>query len=149
MFSKRGTHRRNVVGYTGSRGQEEDQKELQTVETFEKALREEVSVSNEFDLPLTVLALSKEGGWEEGDIRRPLDALRTTDLIAHTDEPEIVIVLPNTFTDQAWIVEERLRARIPEAAFGVVAFRQGDDAEDLLKRARNAIPRTKENPETA
>ncbi|CAA9458673.1 MAG: hypothetical protein AVDCRST_MAG28-2921 [uncultured Rubrobacteraceae bacterium] len=148
MFSKRGTHRRNVVGYTGSRGQEEDQKELQTVETFEKALREEVSVSNEFDLPLTVLALGKEGGWEEGDIRRALDALRTADLIAHTDE-EIVIVLPNTITDQARIVEERLRARIPEAAFGVVAFRQGDDAEDLLKRARNAIPRTKENPETA
>ncbi len=129
-------------------GKKRTKKELQTVEAFEKALREEVSISTEFDLPLTVLFLSMEGGWEEGDIRRALDALRTADLIAHTDEPEIVIVLPNTITDHAQIVKERLRARIPEAAFGVVAFRKGDGAEDLLKRARYATPRTEENPET-
>ncbi len=128
-------------------GKKRTKKELQTVEAFEKALREEVSLSTEFDLPLTVLALSMEGGWEEGDIRRALDALRTADLIAYTDEPEIVVALPNTVTAHARIVEERLRARLPGAAFGVVAFRQGDDAEDLLKRARNATPRTEEYPE--
>ena len=37
-------------------------KELQTFEEFEKALREDVSVSAEFDLPLTVLALVVEDG---------------------------------------------------------------------------------------
>jgi hypothetical protein len=130
-------------------GKKRTKKELQTVEAFEKALREEVSLSTEFDLPLTVLAMSIKDSWEEGDIRQALDALRTADLIAHTDEPEIVVALPNTVAAHARIVEERLRARLPAAAFGVAAFKQGDDAEDLLKRAHNDTLRTEEDPETS
>ncbi len=128
-------------------GKKRTKKELQTVEAFEKALWEEVSLSTEFDLPLTVLAMSIKDGWEEGDIRQALDALRTADLIAHTDEPEIVVALPNTVTAHARIVEERLRKTLPETSFGIAAFKQGDAAEDLLKRARNATPRTEEYPE--
>jgi hypothetical protein len=39
-------------------GKKKTRKELQTAEAFEKALREEVSVSDEFDLPLAALACS-------------------------------------------------------------------------------------------
>jgi hypothetical protein len=56
-------------------------KELRSVEEFEKELREEISVSVEFDLPLTiVLALNIKGGWKQGALRRPLDVLRVADL---------------------------------------------------------------------
>jgi hypothetical protein len=56
-------------------------KEFQTPEEFEKALREDVSVSAEFDLPLNVLALMIEDSWKEDSIRRALNALRTADLV--------------------------------------------------------------------
>lgn len=56
-------------------------KEFQTPEEFENALREDVSVSVGFDLPLTVLALMIEDSWKEDSIRRALDALRTADLV--------------------------------------------------------------------
>ena len=71
-------------------------KELQTSEEFEKALREDVSVSAEFDLP-------------------------------------------NTKTADAYVVEKRLRVALPEASFGVTAYRRGEAAEALLARARIAV----------
>lgn len=51
-------------------GKKRIRKELQTFEALEKTLREEGSVSAEFDLPLTALALLVEGGWQEEDVRR-------------------------------------------------------------------------------
>lgn len=42
--------------YTDFMGRKRMRKELQTLEAFEKSLREEVSVSAGFDLPLAVLA---------------------------------------------------------------------------------------------
>jgi len=121
-------------------------KELQTVEAFEKALREEISISSEFDLPLTVLALVIEGGWQEEDPRRALDALRTADLVAHPDPRELLIALPNTKTAEARVVQERLRQAVPEAAIGVASCKQGEAAEDLLKRARAVAWRVAGNP---
>ena len=122
-------------------------KELQTVEAFEKALREEMEISSEFALPLTVLALVIEGGWQEEDPRRALDALRTADLVAHPDPRELLIALPNTKTADARVVEERLRQAVPKAAIGVAPCKQGEAAEDLLKRARAVAWRVAENPE--
>ena len=52
---------------------------LQTPEAFEKALREEVSVSAEFDLPLAALALVVEGAGKRR-CRRALDTLRAVEL---------------------------------------------------------------------
>jgi hypothetical protein len=124
-------------------------KELQTVEAFEKALREEISVSAEFDLPLSVLALIIKGGWEEGAVRQALDVLRTADLVAQPDSEELLVALPNTKAETALVVEERLRKAVPEATFGVAAYRRGDAAEDLLKRPRAAARRvTEEESET-
>jgi hypothetical protein len=56
-------------------------KEFQIPEEFENALREDVCVSAEFDLPLNGLALMIEDSWKEDSIRRALDALRTADLV--------------------------------------------------------------------
>ncbi len=114
-------------------------KELQTLEAFEKNLREEVSVSAEFDLPLAALALVVEGRWQEEDIRRALDALRAADLVALLPASDkLLIALPNTKTADARVVEERLREAVPKATVGVAPYRRGDTAEDLLERAQQA-----------
>jgi hypothetical protein len=122
-------------------------KELQTVVAFEKALREEISISSEFDLPLTVLALVIEGGWQEDDTRRALDALRTADLVAQPEPGELLIALPNSKTADARVVEERLRQAVPKASIGVAPLKQGEAAEGLLKHARAAARQTAEDPE--
>jgi hypothetical protein len=123
-------------------------KELQTVEAFEKALREEVSISTEFDLPLTVLALVIEDGWREENTRQALDALRSADLVAQPDPGELLIALPNTKTTDTRVVEERLRQVVPKATIGVAPRRQDEKTvEGLLKRARDLAWRVVENPE--
>ena len=111
-------------------------KELQNPEVFEGALREEISVSSEFMLPISVLALRVEGSWSTEATRRALDALRTADLVCQPEPDEILIALPNTETEDAHVVEERLRAAVPEATVGVASFAQGDAVEGLIKRAR-------------
>ena len=111
-------------------------KELQDPEAFEGSLQEEISVSSEFVLPISVLALRVEGGWSDEATRRALDALRTADLVCQSEPDEILIALPNTETEDARVVEERLRAAVPEAAVGVAPFVRGDTVENLVKRAR-------------
>ncbi|MDP9426928.1 MAG: hypothetical protein M3P37_13095 [Actinomycetota bacterium] len=111
-------------------------KELQTPEIFEEALREEISVSYEFVLPISVLALRVGGGWSAEATRRALDVLRTVDLVCQTEGDEILVALPNTEKNGALVVEERLRVAIPEAAVGGAPFAQGDTVESLIKRAR-------------
>jgi len=116
-------------------------KELQTLGAFEKTLREEISISAEFDLPLAALALVVESGWQEEDIRRALDGLRTADLIAQPGADELLVALPNTRTADARVVEERLRKAVPKATVGVAPYRRGDTVEDLLERARRVVSR--------
>ncbi|CAN5152067.1 hypothetical protein BH24ACT19_BH24ACT19_21520 [soil metagenome] len=129
-------------------GKKRTRKELQTLEAFEKTLREEVSVSADFDLPLAALALVIEGGWQEEDIRQALDALRAVDLVAQPAAAELLVALPNTRIADAQVVEERLREAVPEAAVGVASYRRGDTAEDLLERTQEAVSRRgAENPE--
>ncbi len=118
---------------------ERTRKELQTPEEFEKALREHVSVSAEFDLPLTVLALMIEDGWKEDSIRRALDALRTADLVTQPSKKELLVTLPNTKNVDAYVVERRLRGALPEASFSVTAYRRGEAAESLLELAKTTV----------
>ncbi|CAA9445469.1 MAG: hypothetical protein AVDCRST_MAG78-2829 [uncultured Rubrobacteraceae bacterium] len=120
-------------------GRKRTRKELQTVEVLEKTLREEVSVSTDFDLPLTALALVIEDGWREEDVRRALAALRTADVVAQPVPEELLVVLPNTETDDARVVEERLREALPKATIGVAPYERGEAAEDLFERARAAV----------
>ncbi|PLS86550.1 MAG: hypothetical protein CYG60_06675 [Actinobacteria bacterium] len=111
-------------------------KELQDPEVFEGALREETEISSEFALPISVLALRVEGGWSEEATRRALDALRTADLVCQPEPEETLIALPNTVTDDARVVEERLREAVPEAIVGIAPFARGDTVESLIERAR-------------
>ena len=111
-------------------------KELQDPGAFEGALGEEISVSSEFVLPISVLALRVEGGWSDEATRRALDALRTADLVCRPEPDEVLIALPNTKTEDARVVEDRLRTAVPEAAVGVAPFASGDTVESLIKRAR-------------
>lgn len=114
-------------------------KDLDTPEHFEEILRDELSVSAEFDLPLSALALRAEESFEPEAVRRALEALRVADLICQPDPAEMLVVLPNTEAQDARVVEARLRKAVPEAAFGVAVREGGDKAENLLKRARGAV----------
>ena len=114
-------------------------KDLDTPERFEEVLRDELSGSAEFDLPLTALALRATDSIEPEAVRRALEALRVADLICQPDPAEMLVVLPNTEAQDARVVEERLRKAVPEAAFGVAVREGGDKAENLLERARGAV----------
>lgn len=111
-------------------------KELQTFEVFETNLQEEISVTTDFDLPLSILVALIDGGWSEESTRSALDVLRVADLITATAPDEISIALPNTSTEDAQVVERRLRAAVPNARVGVTQHHTGDAVPDLLERAR-------------
>ena len=116
-------------------GKKRTRKELQILETFENIPRGEASISAEFDLPLAALALVVEAGWQEEDIRRVLDRLRASELVA-LPAAEPLVALPNSRIADARVVEERLRKAVPNTTVGVAPCRRGDAAEDLLERAK-------------
>ncbi len=116
-------------------------KELDAPEAFEQALRDELSISADFDLPLSVLALltkDPRGRFEPEAVCLALGALRLADLICQPDPRELLVALPNTRMDEARVVEARLRRVLPESAFGVVQRAADDEPETLLERARGA-----------
>lgn len=122
--------------YTPSVMGKKARKELQPPEAFEEALREEMSVSSEFVLPISVLALRVGGGWSAEATRQALDALRAADLVCQPTPDETLVALPNTETNNARVVEERLRKAVPQAVVGLAPFAHGDTVESLIKRAR-------------
>lgn len=111
-------------------------KELQRPEAFLRALGEEVSVSREYGLPLTLLVAVMDGEWTVEDLRRALASLRLADLAARLEPRELAIALPNTGTEGAGMVEERLREDVPGIRLASAAYRRGEAAEALLSRAR-------------
>lgn len=127
-------------------GKKRARKELQSDEAFEKALREEIALSAEFDLPMTLISACVEGGWREDAVRRALDSLRAVDLVAQPDPDELLIVLPNTRAGIARVVEERLEKAVPEATLGVAPYARGNETGDLLEHARAS--RRAKNPYT-
>lgn len=131
--------RREALSYT-CRGmaKRKVKKELDAPEAFEEALRDELAVSADFDLPLSALALRVGEGFEPETVRRALEAVRVADLICQPEPHELLVILPNTKAEDARVVEERLRTAAPEAAFGVTVRAHGDTVETLLKRARAA-----------
>ena len=112
-------------------------KELDTPERFEEVLRDELSVSAEFDLPPSALALHARESFEV--VRRALEARRVADLICRPDPAEMLVVLPNTKVQDARVGEARPRKAVPEDAFGVAVRGGGDEAENLIGRARGAV----------
>jgi len=113
-------------------------KELQALEVFEKSLEEEISMTTDFDLSLSVLVVQRDDGWDEDSTRLALEALRVADLVTATTPEEISIALPNTRTEDALIVARRLREAVPEARLGITPHYNGDAVPDLLRRARDS-----------
>ncbi|MBA2442604.1 MAG: hypothetical protein H0V53_09395 [Rubrobacter sp.] len=111
-------------------------KELQSTEVFLRGLREEVSVSRDYGLPVTVLVAVVEGGWSAEDLRKALDVLRFADLATLLEPRELAVALPNTTPEGAGAVEERLRKVVPGVRLASAAYRQDETAESLLARAR-------------
>ena len=97
-----------------------------------------MSISAEFDLPLTLLVVRAEGGFDPGTTRRLLGVLRAADLVTLQTRSEFAIALPNTDPGGGRAVERRVREVLPDAAIGLAAREPGDEISGLLERARGA-----------
>jgi hypothetical protein len=106
--------------------------------SFERALEEEMSVSAEFDLPLTMMVVRVGGVLDAETTLRLLDTLRAADLVAIPSASELAVVLPNTTPDGAGALERRVRRVLPEAGIGLAVYEPNDDVSGLLGRARDA-----------
>lgn len=83
-----------------------------------------------------------------------LSLARTEDLIARWGGEEFILLLPHTPLEGAVVVAERIRCTLPAktvpgislpvtASFGVAQWNAGESAEELIKRADNALYRAK------
>lgn len=94
-----------------------------------------MAVSTEFSLPLSLLAVVLDGGWDEGPTSRAAGTLRAAELISRTGPSDLVVALPNTGPENARAVERRIRESVPDARTGIAAFESGDTVESLMDRA--------------
>ena len=108
------------------------------LESFERALEEEMSLSAEFDLPLTLLVVRAKTGLDPGTTRRLLGVFRTAEFVTRPTSSELAVILPNTGPDGARAVERRVREVLPDAEVGLATREPGDELHDLLQRAREA-----------
>jgi hypothetical protein len=105
---------------------------------FERALEEEMALSAEFDLPLSVLVVRVEGGLDPETTSRLLGALRTAELTTLPTPSEFAVALQNTDLDGARALERRLQKILPEAEISLATREPGDEVSGLLERARGA-----------
>ena len=108
------------------------------LEAFEQALAEDMSLSDEFELPLTLLVVRAKDELDPQTTRRLLDVLRTAEPATLPTPSELAVVLPNTGPDSARAVESRALQVLPDARVGLAVYQPGDAILDLLGRARNA-----------
>jgi hypothetical protein len=113
-------------------------KEPISLKFFERALEEEISLSAEFDLPLTLLVVRAEGELEPETTRRLLRALRTAELVTLPTPSELAVALQNTDLNGARAVERRVRKILPDADIGLATREPDDEVFSLLERARGA-----------
>jgi hypothetical protein len=108
---------------------------------FERALEEEMSLSAEYDLPLTLLVVRVKGELEPEMTRRLLKALRTAELVTLLTTSELAVALQNTDLNGARTVERRLRKILPDAEISLATCEPDDEVSSLLERARGASGR--------
>lgn len=104
-------------------------------EDFRNALSEEMVVSADFSLPLTLLAVVLDRGWDEESIGRAVGTLRAADLVSRPAPAGLYVALPNTDPENARAAERRIREGIPEARIGLAVFERDDTVEGLVDRA--------------
>jgi hypothetical protein len=119
-------------------GKRSGPREPLSLASFERALEEEMSVSAEFDLPLTLMVVRVGGVLDAETTLRLLDTLRAADLVAIPSASELAVVLPNTTPDGAGALERRVRRVLPEAGIGLSVYEPNDEFSGLLGRARVA-----------
>jgi hypothetical protein len=114
-------------------------KEPLSLEFFELALEEDMSLSDEFDLPLTLMIVRAKEDLDRETTRRLLDVLRTAEPTTLPTPSELAVVLPNTSPEGARAVESRALKVLPGARVGLAVYQPGDAVPDLLGRARSAV----------
>jgi|SRR5215207_9488580 len=119
-------------------GDRRSPKEPLPLESFELALEEDMSLSDEFDLPLTLMVVRAKEGLDRETTRRLLDVLRAAEPTTLPTPSELAVVLPNTGPDSARAVESRALEVLPDARVGLAVYQSGDAVPDLLGRARSA-----------
>ena len=97
-----------------------------------------MSLSDTFDLPLTLMVVRARGDFDRETTRRLLDVLRTAEPATLPTPSELAVVLPNTGPDSARAVESRALKVLPDARVGLAVYQPGDAVPDLLGRARSA-----------
>ena len=108
------------------------------LESFERALEEEMALSAEFDLPLTLLVVRANTGLDPETTRRLLGAFPTAEFLTLPTPSELAVILPNTGPEGARADERRVREVLPDADIGQATREPGDGVYDLLERARDA-----------
>jgi hypothetical protein len=116
-------------------------KEPLSLKFFERALKEEMALSSEFDLPLSLLIVRVEGGLDHETTRRLLGALRTAELATLPTPTELAVALQNTDLNGARALKRRLQKILPDADIGLATYEPGDEVSGLLERARGARSR--------
>ena len=97
-----------------------------------------MSLSAEFDLPLTLMVMRVRGMLDSETTRRLFGVLRIAEPVTLPTPSEVAIVLQNTDLGGARALERRVREILPDAYFGLAIFQPGDEVSGLLERARNA-----------
>ncbi|MDR9467873.1 MAG: GGDEF domain-containing protein [Marinospirillum sp.] len=123
---------------------------------LEDALAREISRAQRLDSPLTLAFMDLDYfkrfndtyGHAAGDelleelVRLWRSVLRDSDLLARIGGEEFVVVLPDTCSDEAQEVVERMRQSTPRkqtCSAGIARFGPGDTAETFVKRADQAM----------
>jgi diguanylate cyclase len=133
---------------------------------FEERIEEEFQRWNRYGNPLSLLVLDIDHfkqvndtfGHLAGDkalkavALRLLQNVREVDIVARYGGEEFVVIMPNTDSEAAYRVAEKLRSVIAGAGFhyrnqpvritvscGLAGFREGDTAEDAFRRADDAL----------
>jgi GGDEF domain-containing protein len=118
------------------------------------ALEPQVARSRRYNSPIAVVMLEARAEREQDRFRIEVahllkDQLRWADLIGCTDDDDFLIALPETTEGDANMLAEKLSGRIRKLAgnhpgqtsqcHGVTAWRKGDNAATLMRRAAGAL----------
>lgn len=134
-----------------------------------QALEPLISRSRRYENPLTLVRLRIDTATELDSVHGPgahnsamvklaqtlRDQVRWADLVGRFDESEFLLILPETSTDAAQTLVDKLRERIAELKlatergdtftitplFGIASWQKGDDGRLLLKRAHDRLGR--------
>ncbi len=118
-------------------------------------LEPQVARCRRYDTPLAAVILHvKPRDAEHDGVAREVsqvlkDQLRWADLVGRDDNGDFLIVLPETGSEAATALTEKLaqalrsNSHIDDCYFGIVEWVKSDNATGLLQRARDAMTRTR------